>query len=133
MTDERDEAVEAMADAMLGKSLVLSGKLREELAFAALDALTKPRTEKCEECAGSGYDSAPSDWPDEYTHENGPGPCQRCQGSGTVTRGPIAVLVPPDAVEIMARAMRNRGLLGARMTDLATLALDALYRRTGEA
>ncbi len=46
------------------------------------------RTERemlvCRECGGSGYDSAPSDWPDEFTAENGPGPCQRCDGSGSV-------------------------------------------------
>lgn len=81
------EAIEVMAEAIHEVDAGIDQTSYNELATAALDALTKPRTEKCTD-----------DWhkfPPLYPHVT---PCPSCSGSGTVTRGPIAVLVPPDAV-----------------------------------
>jgi DNA-directed RNA polymerase subunit RPC12/RpoP len=158
----RDEAVEAMTgtdrahgrytiteppirlvcrcgwEASVGPT-TLDAQWRVHVMERLLDALTKPRTEKCEKCGGTGLlrneevRRDGSDTPDVA--------CPSCSGSGTVTRGPIAVLVPPDAVEIMARAIGEDTYAGnAKRTEegmtwlrrYAKAALDALYRRTRE-
>lgn len=126
-TEARDEAVEVMAQAIDEASplddqphALADEDWNRYLCGVALDALTKPRTGECPACGpmlAAAFE----------LHE----PCSTCSGSGTVTRGPIAVLASElELVGWINESDEFDGLPGLSIYPVSPM-WDRVYRFRG--